>query len=435
MSDNGAMFPICEILILLVPMAAVGMALINTGFGRARGAAFAIFSSLSAMALAAIVYSLVGCSFGGSKGGPAYSFFLAGTTWNWLGNDPFALRGLPFNNSPAMLARVLQVFSVGIAALIPISTGADRWKMRSIFISTAILAGWTYPLFAHWVWGGGWLAQLGSNFHLGHGFLDAGGASTIQVMGGLSALAIAWILGPRRGKYPAEVGTAAIPGHNMVYVLIGCAILMPGWIALNSAGAMLFIGTPASLIPLIAVNTVLSASVSCGVAVAVTRIRFGKPDPSICANGWLGGLVASSAVSCFVTPTVAILIGAVAGILVTASVEVLEVHLAIDDPGGAISVHAVAGIWGLFAVGIFPHVADSFGILQASARGNSGQSLAQVVGIATLIGIMLPMVYGLNWLLHRIDRQRVDDRGERQGMDLHELGGGAYPEFVIRGEE
>jgi Amt family ammonium transporter len=434
MNSGDNTFPVCALLILLVPLAAVGMALINTGFGRARGAAYAILSSLSAVALAAIVYSLIGSSFAGSRGGPAFSFSLAGTTWNWLGNDAFALRGLPFNHPAAMLATMLQVFSVGIAALIPISTGADRWKMRSILISTALLAGWSYPLFAHWVWGGGWLAQLGSRFHLGYGFLDAGGAGTIQVMGGLSALAIAWILGPRRGKYPAEGGTAAVPGHNMVYVLIGCAILMPGWIALNSAGAMLFVGIPPSLIPLIAINTVLSASASCWVAVVVTRIRFAKPDPSICANGWLGGLVASSAGSCFVTPMVAILIGIIAGILVTASVEVLEIHLAIDDPGGAISVHAVAGIWGLLAVGIFPHIADSFGILQAGVS-NSGQFLAQVIGVATLIGIMLPMLYGLNWILNRIDRQRVDDRGERQGMDLHELGGGAYPEFVIRGEE
>jgi Amt family ammonium transporter len=120
---------------------------------------------------------------------------------------------------------------------------------------------------------------------------------------------------------------------------------------------------------------------------------------------------------------------------VTAAVEVLEAHLAIDDPGGAISVHAVAGMWGLLAIGIFPHIPDANSPLQAGASGNSGQLLAQVVGIVTLLGLVLPMVYGLNWLLNRIDPQRVDDRGERQGMDLHELGGGAYPEFVIRGEE
>jgi Amt family ammonium transporter len=221
----------------------------------------------------------------------------------------------------------------------------------------------------------------------------------------------------------------------MVYVLFGCAVLIPGWIALNSVGAMLFVAAPLSHVPLIAANTLLSAAASCLVAVAVTRVRFGKPDASICANGWLGGLVASSAVCCFVTPTEAILVGLVAGLLVTASVEILEVHLATDDPGGAVSVHAVAGIWGLLAVGIFPHIPDAMASAQSAVSSNSGQFLAQLVGVATLLGLMLPMVYGLNWLLHRIDPQRVESRGERQGMDLHELGGGAYPEFVIRGEE
>ena len=432
---DGATFPVCCALILLVPLAAFGLALVNTGFGRARGAAHAMLSSLAAVAVAAIVYSLIGFSWEGFAAGPAHQFLLGGTSWKWLAREPLFLRGMVWNGTPATLALVLQIFAVGITVLIPISTGADRWRTRSILISSALLAGWSYPLFAHWVWGGGWLAQLGSNFHLGHGFLDAGGASTIQVMGGLSALAIAWILGPRRGKYPAEGGTAAIPGHNMVYVLFGCALLVPGWIALNSVGAILFVAAPLAHIPLIAANTMLSASASCLVAVAVTRIRFGKPDASICANGWLGGLVASSAVSCFVTPTVAILVGLIAGLLVTASVEILEIHLATDDPGGAVSVHAVAGIWGLLAVGIFPHIPDAIASTQSAGSSNSGQFLAQLVGVATLLGLMLPMIYGLNWAIDRIDPQRVASRGERQGMDLHELGGGAYPEFVIRGEE
>ncbi len=434
-SSDVSVIPACSLLIVLVPLATIGLALINTGFGRARGAAHAMLSSVAAVAIAAVVYALVGFSLEGFPGGPAHQFLLGGTTWNWLGNAGFFVRGAAWNDSPATLALLLQIFTVGMAALIPISTGADRWRLRSTCISTVLLAGWSYPLFAHWVWGGGWLAELGNNFHLGHGFLDAGGAGTIQVTGGLTALAITWILGPRRGKYPAEGGIAALPGHNMVYVLFGCALILPGWIALNSVGSMLFIGAPISRIPLVAAVTVLSAAASFLAAVAVTQVRFGKPDASLCANGWLGGLVASSAICCFVTPLEAILVGLIAGMLVTASVEVLEVHLAMDDPGGAISVHAVAGIWGLLAVGILPHLPDTNGPLQPGAAGDSGQLLAQVVGIATLLGVVLPMAYGLNWLLNRFDPQRVERRGERQGMDLHELGGGAYPEFVIRGEE
>jgi Amt family ammonium transporter len=332
------------------------------------------------------------------------------------------------------MAILLQVFTVGTAALIPISTGADRWRLRSICISTALLAGCCYPLFAHWVWGGGWLAQLGSNFNLGHGFLDSGGASTIQVIGGLSGLAIAWTLGPRRGKYTADGTSAVKPGHNLVYVLFGCAIALPGWIALNSAGAILFADAPLN-IALIAANTMLSASASCLACIVTTRFRFGKPDASLSANGWLGGLVASSAVSCYVSPVGAISVGVIAGLLVTISVEVLEVFLMVDDPGGAISVHAVAGIWGLLAIGIFPRISDASDSIRAGSPAYSGQLLAQVLGVATLVGLMLPLIYALNLLLNRIDPQHSEHGAGRLGMDLVELGGSAYPEFAIHSDE
>ncbi|MGC1361512.1 MAG: hypothetical protein WA419_03675 [Silvibacterium sp.] len=418
------------LLIAIVPLASAGLALINTGFGRARSAAYVMFSSLIAIAVAAIAYCLCGFSWEGFAGQPAHLFLLGGKSWDWIANEPFLLRKMTFDGSPATLAMLLQLFTVGLAAIIPISTGAERWRLRSICISTALFAGWTYPLFAHWVWGGGWLSQLGSNFGLGHGFLDAGGSGTVQALGGLSALSIAWILGPRRGKYQANGDSAAIPGHSIVYVLFGCALIVPGWIAMNAAGAILFAGATSPQIALIAVNTMLSASASFLVAVVATRIRFSKPDASLCANGWVGGLVASSAICGFATPLVAIAVGLVAGALLTVAVEVLEVYLSVDDPGGAISVHAVAGIWGLIAVGISPHISAAGG-----PQNNSGQLLSQVVGVATLLGIMLPMTYGLNWLLNRIDPQRVERNGERVGMDMYELGGTAYPEFMIHSED
>jgi ammonium transporter, Amt family len=423
---------ICALLIVLVPLAPAGLALITSGFGRSRSAAYAMFSALIAMAVAAIVYCAVGFSWEAFGGRQAYFFSLGGKPWDWIASEPFLLRGLEFHNSPATLAMLLQVILVGMAALIPISAGAGRWRLRSLCISTALFAGWSFPLFGHWVWGGGWLSQLGGNFGLGQGFLDAGGSGTVQAMGGLAALSMAWILGPRRGKYPANGGSAAIPGHNIIYVLFGCLLIVPGWIAMNAAGAMLFAGSDFSQIGLIAVNTVLSASASCLVAVVATRIRFSKPDASLCANGWVGGLVASSAVCCFVTPMVAILVGLVAGVLLTISVEILEMHLKVDDPGGAISVHAVAGLWGLLAVGMFPHIAT---LETAPGQGDSGQLLAQVVGVATLLGVMLPMMYGMNWLLNRVDPQRVARSGDRSGMDLFELGGTAYPEFMIHGDD
>ena len=388
---------LCLFFVLLVPLAPAGLSLINTGLGRSRSAAHAMLASLCVMAVAAIVYAA----------------------------QPLFLRGSVLDGSPASLAILLQMLSAGLAALIPLSSGADRWRLGPSCASAALLAGFTYPLFAHWVWGGGWLAQLGANYGLGHGFLDAGGSSSIQVVGGLTALSVTWILGPRRGKYAAHGMPAAIPGHDAVVVVFACFLTWLGWLGLNAAGAILFTGAEAGRAVLVAVNTTLSAAAALLATVAITSARFGRPDASLCANGWVGGLVASSAACAFVTPAAAVAIGAITGALVTFSVAYIEWPLSIDDPGGAISVHAVSGLWGVLTVGIFARSAD----------GVSGQWLAQLVGIATLVGVVLPLTYTLNWLLNRVYRQRVAPEGERQGMDLYELGAGAYPEFATHNEE
>jgi Amt family ammonium transporter len=270
----------------------------------------------------------------------------------------------------------------------------------------------------------GWLSQLGSIYGLGQGFVD-GGAGTIQVMGGLSALSIAWILGPRRGKYSSNREPAAIPAHNIVLVLIGCLLALVGWLGLNSAGAILFNRSEPSTVVLITVNTTLSAAAAGLAAAIVTRSRFGRPDASLVANGWMAGLVASSAAAAFLKPPAAVLTGLVAGALVVFAIDLLEFRLTIDDPGGAISVHAIAGLWGLLSVAL----------LSDAGGGSSGQWLAQLIGIATLLGLMLPLTHGLNLLIDRVYPHRVDAEGEWQGMDIHELGAAAYPEFVVHGDE
>jgi ammonium transporter, Amt family len=418
----------CLFFIFLTPLAATGLALINTGLGRSHSAAHMMMASLSALAIAALVYFAFGFGWEGFLGGPAHSLTLSGKEWNWIAAEPFFFRKLSQDGSPAFLAALLQVFCVGLAAMIPLGSGADRWRLRASGISTALLAGWTYPLFAHWVWGGGWLAQLGVNCGLGHGFLDVGGAGTIHVVGGLTALSITWILGPRRGKYSADGMAPAIPGHNAVLILFGCLLALVGWLGLNSAGAILFVGGTTSGSGLIAMNTMLSAAAAALTAALITKIRFGKPDASLTANGWVAGLVASSAPCAFVVPAEAVVIGSIAGVVVTFSIEWLELKLEVDDPGGAISVHAIGGIWGLLAAGLFAR-------FQGEAAGASGQWLAQVVGVATLLGFVLPLTYVLNWLCNRIYPYRVSLEGERQGLDLHELGAGAYPEFITHTED
>ena len=416
---------LCFVLILLVPFAGAGISLINAGLGRSRSAAHAMTGSLIVIATAAVVYFVCGFSWQGFVGRPGHLLTIGHTGWNWIAAEPFFMRGLEFGGSPVSLAVLLEVLSVGLSALIPLGAGADRWRLGAICASTALLAGWTYPLFAHWVWGGGWLAQLGTNYGLGRGFVDAGGSSSIQVVGGLTALSIAWIVGPRRGKYSAQGMPAAIPAHNAAFVLFGCPLALVGWLGLNSAGAMLFSGVGVERVALIAVNTVFAAAAAGLTAAVITRVRFGKPDASLIANGWMGGLVASSAGCAFIKPAAAMIVGIVAGGLVIFAIEQLEFALKVDDPGGAISVHAVGGIWGILAVGFLAQLPGE----------NSGQLLAQIVGIAALIGFVLPMTYGLNWLLNRFYPQRVTTDGERQGMDLHELGADAYPEFVTHTEE
>lgn len=426
---------VCLLLVLMVPLAAAGLALINTGLGRSRSAAHSMVASLMAISVAAVVYFAVGFAWQGLAHGAAHLITAGSRPWNWIASEPFFMRTVDFHAAQSSLVILLQIFSVGLAALIPVGAGSDRWRLGAICASTALLAGWIYPLFAHWIWSGGWLAQLGENYALGHGFVDAGGSSAIQVVGGFAALSIAWILGPRRAKYSAAGMPAAVPGHNAVLVIFGCLLAVIGWCALNSAGAILFFHVEAVAAVLISVNTMLAA-VSAGLtAAAITQARFGKPDASLTANGWVGGLVASSAACPFLKPAAAVLIGIVAGALVTFAVEWLEFKLRIDDPGGSISVHAVAGIWGILAVGFFGRFPFDPGKQGNLPGTDSGQLLAQLIGIATLLGFILPMTYGLNWLLNRVYPQRVNVEGERQGMDLHELGADAYPDFTTHADE
>src|SRR5450631_2439254 len=213
---------LCAALILAIPLAMAGLALTHAGLGRSRSAAQAMAGALCVTATAVLVYFVCGWSWQGYPGQPSHVFTAAGKTWNWIGAEPFFLGGLGQDGSRAALTVCLQMFSVGIAALIPLGAGNDRWRLGASCASTALLAGWTYPLFARWVWGGGWLAQLGVHLGWGYGLLDAGGSGAIQCVGGLTAFSIAALLGPRRGKYGSDGMPAAIPGHNVVLVLFAC---------------------------------------------------------------------------------------------------------------------------------------------------------------------------------------------------------------------
>ncbi|MDR3740887.1 MAG: hypothetical protein P4L40_17870 [Terracidiphilus sp.] len=418
---SEASFALSLGLLLLAPLTVAGMALINTGLGRSRSAAQSMLGSLAMVAAAVLAFALIGATFADGYSGTGHLFHLAGKTWNWAGTGAIGLSSLSTDPARAQLGVLFQFLAVALAVLIPWGSGADRLRLSAGAAAAAVLAAIFFPLFAHWSWTAGWLAQLGANFGLGAGFLDAGGAGAIHVLGGLAALAIVWITGPRRGKFPREGLSTAMPGHNSIYVLFGCAVASVGWLAFNTAGALLWMDAAPSALPVVALNTWLAAIAALAATFFITRIRFGKPDASLCANGWLAGLVTSSACSAVVTPVQALLIGFIAGLITPLLVEFLELGVAIDDPAGAISVHAAGGIWGLFAAGVF--------------APRSGQLLAQFVGIAALLGLILPLVYLLFWLLNRFVPFRADADGERIGLDLHELGGNAYPEFVVHRDD
>jgi Amt family ammonium transporter len=415
---SDSMFALALALLVLSTLAIAGVALLNTGLGRSRSAAQSMVGCVTLVAVATIAFAVVGVSFAGV---PGHTLTLAGKSWNWIGAAPMLLRHFDAAQPQFQLEVLFEFLAVGLIALIPWGSGADRLRLPAGCAVTAVLAGGVFPLVAHWVWSDGWMAQLGTNFRLGAGFIDGAGAASVHAVGGLSALAVVWIAGPRKGKFPKEGLATAMPGHNTVYIVFGCLLALVGWLAWNTAGAILWLHAGPSVLAQTVINTALSGSAALVAAFTVTRSRFGKPDASMCANGWLAGLVASCACAAIVTPFEAIVVGAVAGIAAPLLVELLELALSIDDPSGAISVHAVGGLWGLFAAGIF--------------APKAGQLLAQMVGIATLLGLVFPLVYLLFWLLNRVIPFRVESDGERLGMDLYELGGGAYPEFVIHRDE
>jgi len=411
-------FALMLMLLLVAPLAIAGLALVNAGLGRSRSAAQSMLGTLVVMSSAVIAFVLVGSAIAGASERDVV--FHAAGRWDLAGAAHLFGGGLSSASSRMQLELFFELLSAAMIALIPWGSGADRLRLLAGAAVAAILGAVVFPLVAHWTWAG-WLAQLGRNFGIGSGFADGGGAGAVHALGGLAALAVIWIAGPRKGKFPREGLSTAMPGHNVVYVLFGSLVALVGWVAWNLGGAMLWMATaPWGLVP-VAVNTLLSATAALVATFSVTRVRFGKPDASLCANGWLAGLVTSSACAAIVSSTGALFTGLVAGIFTPLLVELFELALSIDDPSGAVIVHGAAGLWGLIAAGLF--------------APQPGQTVAQLIGVSTLLGLMLPFLYGIFWLLDRVIAFRVEPDGERLGMDLHELGGNAYPEFVVHRDE
>src|SRR5260221_5411711 len=274
---------------------------------------------------------------------------VAGHELGVLGAKGFFLTFANYTRSVAAMFLFQMVF-MDTTATIPTGAMAERWKFISFVLFSFVISTVIYPVYANWVWGGGFLSALGKDFGLGHGHVDLAGSSVVPMTGGVAAFVGAKMMGPRIGKYNEDGSPNPIPGHNIPMALLGTFILAFGWFGFNPGSTLSGTDTRISII---AVNTMLASASGAFAACVYVWSRYGKPDPTWLANGMLAGLVAITAPCAFVGAPAAIAIGAIAGVLVVWSAMFIEQTLKIDDPVGASSVHGTCGAWGVISLGIF----------------------------------------------------------------------------------
>jgi len=291
-----------------------------------------------------------------------------------------------------------------------------------------------YPLFGNWVWGGGWMATLGKNFGLGHGVVDFAGSAVVHSMGGMLALSSAIVIGPRIGKFKKDGTIKAFPGHDIPMAIIGTIILFFCWFAFNAGSTL---NASDFRLTVVATNTMVAGAVGGLTALFFMWLRYGKPDPSMTANGALAGLVAVTAPCAFINAASAFVIGIVGGLLVCVCVPLVESKLRLDDPVGAISVHCVNGIWGVIALGLFADgsYGDGLNGVEGGVRGlfygDASQLVAQLIAVAVLFiwGFGLSFIFFK--ILDKVWGLRVSPEIELEGLDLPEMGVVAYPDLQM----
>jgi Amt family ammonium transporter len=423
----------------LVMFMQAGFAMVETGFCRAKNAAHTMSMNFMVYPIGMLGYWI--CGFALQMGGVGavaalggtppltgeYAITLFGKTFEIFGTRGFFLSGDAYDVGVFTLFLFQMVF-MDTAVTIPTGAMAERWKWSSFLVYGFFMSMFVYPLFANWVWGGGWLADLGVNFGLGHGHVDFAGSSVVHMVGGVGALAGAIVLGPRIGKYTKDGKSVAIPGHHIPMAIVGTFILAFGWFGFNPgstlAGTDLRIGV-------IATNTMLASAGGAFAAMVIMMAKFGKPDPSMMANGMLAGLVAITAPCAFVTAPSAVIIGVIAGVLVVLSVFFIDHTLKIDDPVGAISVHGVNGAWGCLSIGLFADgkYGDGWNGVPGAVVASGSQFMAELVGVLTCFVFVFVSFYVFFKVLDAIMGNRVSPETEIAGLDLPEMGAHAYPEF------
>ncbi len=432
----------------LVMFMQAGFALVETGFTRAKNAAHTIGMNFLVYSIGIIGYWAMG--FALQMGGVG--------TLSTFGNDPtlssefvvsiggkdfglFGLRGFFLTpevyTSPVAALFLFQMVFMDTAATIPTGAMAERWKFSSFVIFSLVISAFTYPIFGNWVWGGGWLSQLGHNFHLGHGHVDFAGSSVVHMVGGVAALVGAKMLGPRIGKYDAAGNARPIPGHNIPMGALGTFILAFGWFGFNPGSTLA--GTD-TRIAVIAVNTILASASGAFGCYLFLKLRFGTPDIGMICNGMLAGLVAITAPCAFVTAPAAIFIGLVSGVLVVYSAIFIETKLKIDDPVSAVSVHMTCGAWGVLALGLLAdgRYGEGWNGVPGPVRGLFYGDPSQLV--ASIIGIVVCFVWtaGATAVFFRASDLLIGNRSARRdeldGLDVPELGVQGYAKDAVSPE-
>jgi len=417
-----------------------GFALVETGLTRAKNVGNTMAMNLFVYPAGALGFFICGFAimFGGmgplsTLGGfdglnQEFTVNIFGHAFGLWGNKGYFMNGI--YDVGVLGFFVFQVVFMDATATIPTGAMAERWKFASFAISGFLIGGLIYPIYGNWVWGGGWLSQLGANFGLGHGHVDFAGSSVVHLSGGVLAFVGAKMIGARLGKFNKDGSSNAIPGHSIPMAVLGTLILAFGWFGFNAGSTLA--GTDLRF-AVVAFNTLLA---SCAGAFASTLwiwfVRGTKPDVSMMCNGLLAGLVAITAPCAFVSPLGGLIIGLLSGIIVVEVTLFVEKKLKIDDPVGAIAVHGANGIWGVLALGLFADgtYGDGLNGVKGTVKGlfygDGGQFVAEFIGASVNV-----LWFGLaGWLMFKfLDKlvgNRVEPEVEMLGLDLPEMGIDGY---------
>jgi Amt family ammonium transporter len=425
----------------LVMFMQAGFALVETGFTQKKNVAHTMGMNFMVYVIGMIGFWICGFAFmfGGGLNAPTlggaqgvipheYIIHLFGKDFGIIGSVGFFLNSKVYDVGVFTLFLFQMVF-MDTTATIPTGSMAERWSFKSFLIFGFFISMFVYPIFGNWVWGGGWLSQLGVNFGLGHGDVDFAGSSVVHMVGGMAALAGAIVIGPRIGKYGKNGEVNTIPGHNIPMAILGTFILAFGWFGFNPGSTLA--GTDMR-IGIVATNTMLASAGGALAALLFMYAKGQKPDPGMLCNGLLAGLVAITAPCAFVNSLSAVIIGAIAGILVIVAYNFVDRKLKIDDPVGAFAVHGVNGAWGCLALGLFADgsYGDGWngvpGTVKGLFYGDGKQFIAELIGVLTCAIFVFVVMYLFFKISNKITPIRVSAADEIAGLDIPEMGVHGY---------